>query len=233
MTVHAARELRRRRRSAWSASARPTLPPTSRGACTRPTACSSTSPARSARSRCGCRSRSATTTSPPPRRSSFRCPRCSTTGSAPAASTSASSARPRSTATATSTRRSSATYDHPKVRLPGAGGAPEIAAASAGSVIVLLRHSQARVRRASSTSSPPLGREPDGDGRPDRHHRPGRPAPEPRTASSSWSRCTRGVELADVREATGWPLRVREPLGATDPPTDAELSELRALRARE
>src|SRR3954452_6989367 len=32
-------------------------------------------------------------------------------------------------------------YDHPKVRLPGAGGAPEIAAA-AREVIVLLRHSK-------------------------------------------------------------------------------------------
>ena len=38
-------------------------------------------------------------------------------------------------------------YADPKVRLPGAGGAPEIAA-SCGEVVVLLRHSRARVRRA-------------------------------------------------------------------------------------
>ena len=36
-------------------------------------------------------------------------------------------------------------YDHPKVRLPGAGGAPEIAA-SCGEVIVIVRQSTARVR---------------------------------------------------------------------------------------
>jgi acyl CoA:acetate/3-ketoacid CoA transferase beta subunit len=39
-----------------------------------------------------------------------------------------------------------------------------------------------------------------------------------------------GVELDDVREATGWPLRVREPLQVTEPVTERELSELRALR---
>ena len=36
-------------------------------------------------------------------------------------------------------------YDNPKVRLPGAGGAPEIAA-SCGEVIVIVRQSTARVR---------------------------------------------------------------------------------------
>jgi glutaconate CoA-transferase subunit B len=44
-------------------------------------------------------------------------------------------------------------YDDPKVRLPGAGGAPEIAA-SCGGVIVIVRQSpRAFVER--STSSPP------------------------------------------------------------------------------
>ena len=38
-------------------------------------------------------------------------------------------------------------YDDPKMRLPGAGGAPEIAA-SCGEVIVIVRQSTARVRRA-------------------------------------------------------------------------------------
>ena len=37
-------------------------------------------------------------------------------------------------------------YDNPKVRLPGAGGAPEIAA-SCGEVIVIVRQSTAGVRR--------------------------------------------------------------------------------------
>ena len=39
-------------------------------------------------------------------------------------------------------------YDHPKTRLPGAGGAPEIAA-SCGEVIVIAPAHQADVRRAA------------------------------------------------------------------------------------
>jgi glutaconate CoA-transferase, subunit B len=39
-----------------------------------------------------------------------------------------------------------------------------------------------------------------------------------------------GVELDDVRQATGWELRVREPLEVTEPVTERELTELRALR---
>ena len=42
-------------------------------------------------------------------------------------------------------------YETPKVRLPGAGGAPEIAA-SCGEVIVLLRHSR-RGRSSSASTS--------------------------------------------------------------------------------
>jgi glutaconate CoA-transferase subunit B len=42
-----------------------------------------------------------------------------------------------------------------------------------------------------------------------------------------------GVELDDVREATGWKLRVRDSLETTDPPTDEEIDALRKLRARE
>ncbi|MEY2532119.1 MAG: glutaconate CoA-transferase, subunit, partial [bacterium] len=40
-----------------------------------------------------------------------------------------------------------------------------------------------------------------------------------------------GVDVEQVREATGWALRVREPLETTEPPTEAELSTLRAMRA--
>ncbi len=117
-------------------------------------------------------------------------------------------------------------YDHPKVRLPGAGGAPEIAAA-ARSVIVLLRHSKrAFVERLDFVTS--LGR---GD---DAFAvitdlgvlRPGDDGELELTALHS------GVEVERVLEATGWPLRVRDPLQGTKAPTAAELSELRALRAR-
>jgi glutaconate CoA-transferase, subunit B len=117
-------------------------------------------------------------------------------------------------------------YDHPKVRLPGAGGAPEIAAA-VRKVIVMLRHSpRAFVERLDFVTS--LGRtgdaftvitdlgvlEPGDDG------------------ELELTAVHAGVELGQVLEATGWPLRVREPCAVTEPPTERELEELRALKRR-
>jgi glutaconate CoA-transferase subunit B len=116
-------------------------------------------------------------------------------------------------------------YDRPKVRLPGAGGAPEIAAA-ARKVIVMLRHSpRAFVERLDFVTS--VGRE-------DAFLvvtdlgvlKPGENGELELTAAHP------GVEVGQVLEATGWPLRFREPLAVTEPPTEQELEELRALRER-
>lgn len=117
-------------------------------------------------------------------------------------------------------------YDHPKVRLPGAGGAPEIAAA-ARKVIVMLRHSpRAFVERLDFVTS--LGRagdaftvitdlgvlEPGEDG------------------ELELTALHTGVEVGEALAATGWPLRVREPLAVTERPSDRELEELRGLKRR-
>jgi glutaconate CoA-transferase subunit B len=121
-------------------------------------------------------------------------------------------------------------YDHPKVRLPGAGGAPEIAA-SAGRIIVLLRHSQRSfVPEVDFVTS--VGPEPDGaDGRDSVVITDlGVLRPSPDDGQLELVALHPGVELDDVREATGWKLRVREPLETTEPVTERELSELRALR---
>jgi glutaconate CoA-transferase subunit B len=116
-------------------------------------------------------------------------------------------------------------YDHPKVRLPGAGGAPEIAAC-AKSVIVIVRHSpRTFVRELDFITS--------------LAHRRGhtvvitdlgvlRPGDDGELELVSLHP---GVELDQVREATGWELRVAEPLGETDAVTAAELEALRELRA--
>ncbi len=117
-------------------------------------------------------------------------------------------------------------YDRPKVRLPGAGGAPEIAAA-AREVIVMLRHSpRAFVERLDFVTS--LGR--GGDAFTvisDRCvRRPGEDGELELTAVHA------DVEPEQVLVATGWPLRVREPLEVTEPPTEHELEELRRLKAR-
>ena len=122
-------------------------------------------------------------------------------------------------------------YAHPKVRLPGAGGAPEIAR-SAGRVIVLLRHSQRSfVDGVDFVTS--VGRELDGA-----NGGPGSAVitdlgilrPSPDDGELELVALHPGVELDDVRAATGWDLRVREPLEVTEPVTERELSELRALR---
>jgi glutaconate CoA-transferase, subunit B len=116
-------------------------------------------------------------------------------------------------------------YGSPKVRLPGAGGAPEIAA-RAREVIVLVRHSK-RVfveKIDFITSIGPAGApivvitdlgvlRPGTDG------------------ELELSAVHAGVEADQVREATGWDLRVAEDLQHTPPPSDEELETLRALRA--
>jgi glutaconate CoA-transferase, subunit B len=123
-------------------------------------------------------------------------------------------------------------YEHPKTRLPGAGGAPEIAA-SAGRILVLVRQSpRSFVAEVDFVTS--VGRELDGhDG-----DSPGSAVitdlgilrPSPDDGELELVALHPGVELDQVREATGWPLRVREPLETTEPVTERELSELRALR---
>jgi glutaconate CoA-transferase subunit B len=122
-------------------------------------------------------------------------------------------------------------YQHPKVRLPGAGGAPEIAA-SAGRIIVLLRHSpRSFVGEVDFVTS--VGRDVNG-AQASRVSAVitdlGVLRPSADDGELELVALHPGVELEQVLEATGWPLRVREPLEVTEPVTERELSELRALR---
>jgi glutaconate CoA-transferase subunit B len=130
-------------------------------------------------------------------------------------------------------------YRHPAVRLPGAGGAPEIAAAC-GEVIVVLRHARrAFVDRVGFVTT--VGH---GDGPGCREHLGlrgrgpsrvitdlGELRPDPQTRELSLAAVHAGVTPADVIERTGWPLRVCPDLTTTAPPTGGELTALRALRA--
>jgi glutaconate CoA-transferase subunit B len=114
-------------------------------------------------------------------------------------------------------------YDRPQVRLPGAGGAPEIAT-QARDVFVLLRQSpRTFVDRVDFVSSvgdrvrvvvTDLG------------------ILEPRDGELTLTKVHRGVEAAQAVEATGWPLRVADDLQETEPPTDGELTALRALKTK-
>jgi glutaconate CoA-transferase, subunit B len=114
-------------------------------------------------------------------------------------------------------------YDAPSVRLPGGGGAPEIAL-GVRDVFVMLRHSlRAFVERLDFTTSvgdnlrvviTDLG------------------ILERRGGELTLVAVHPGVAVEDVLAATGWDLRVDDDLSVTEPPTDDELAALRALRTK-
>ncbi|MGH3321550.1 MAG: CoA-transferase subunit beta [Streptosporangiaceae bacterium] len=130
-------------------------------------------------------------------------------------------------------------YDDPKVRLPGAGGAPEIAS-SCREVIVIARHrSRTFVERLDFVTSVGFG---EGPGSRQRlGMRGGGPrmvitdlgmlAPDPRSCELTLTRLHPGRSVDEARAATGWELAVADDLAVSEPPTDAELRVLRDLKA--
>jgi glutaconate CoA-transferase subunit B len=114
-------------------------------------------------------------------------------------------------------------YDHPRTRLPGAGGAPEIAT-GCEEVVVIAPHSRRtcverldfRTTTGAGTTRviTDLG------------------VMEPRDGELTLTALHPGMTVDQVREATGWELRVAGDLATTPEPSDEELSALRALIAR-
>lgn len=131
-------------------------------------------------------------------------------------------------------------YRNPKTRLPGAGGAPEIAA-SAHEIFIILRQSRrAFVEKLDFITSVGFL-----DG-PDARRRLGLPGkgpmavitdlcimePDPASKELTVTSLHRGVTRDQVREATGWPVRFAASVCETAPPTAAELEALRDLERR-
>jgi glutaconate CoA-transferase subunit B len=116
-------------------------------------------------------------------------------------------------------------YDAPKVRLPGGGGAPEIATLAREVYVMLRQTPRAFVEKLDFRTSSgervtfvvtDLGvLEPDRD-----------------TGELTLTRVHPGVTVDQVREATGWELRVADPLGETEAPSEHELERLRALKTK-
>jgi glutaconate CoA-transferase, subunit B len=126
----------------------------------------------------------------------------------------------------------------PESRLPGAGGAPEIAA-NCGEVLIVLRHSPRNfVDRLDFVTSVGHGT---GPGDRERLGLRGRGPtavitdlgilrPDPHTAELVLTDLHPGVTVDQARAATGWPLKTTGTVSTTAPPTGAELDALRALK---
>jgi glutaconate CoA-transferase subunit B len=113
-------------------------------------------------------------------------------------------------------------YAHPTVRLPGGGGAPEIATGVEDIFVLLRQTRRAFVERLDFTTSlgdrvrvvvTDLG------------------VLEPRDGELTLTSVHPFVSVDDVRAVTGWELRVADDLRVTDAPSLIELAALRELEA--
>jgi glutaconate CoA-transferase, subunit B len=114
-------------------------------------------------------------------------------------------------------------YQHPTVRLPGGGGAPEIAALAKEIIVIIRQSPKSFVERLdfrSSVGRPPVVITDLGVLRPD-----------PKGGELRLAQIHPGVSVEQAREATGWDLRVADGLEETAAPTAEELGVLRELKA--
>ncbi len=130
-------------------------------------------------------------------------------------------------------------YRHPGVRLPGAGGAPEIAASCREGVVVVRQTLRTFVDRVDFVTSVGFGQGPG-----DRQRLGLRGAgprvvitdlgvltPHPDTCELTLVSVHPGATVEQARAATGWPLATSPDLTTTDPPSAEELAVLRRLEA--
>ena len=132
-------------------------------------------------------------------------------------------------------------YDHPRVRLPGGGGAPEIAASCKETLVILKQSPRTFVERLDFRTSVGFG---DGPGSREQLGLRGRGVavvitdlgelePDPETLELTLARIHSGVDVEQAVAATGWPLAVRDDLEESARPTGRELEALRALHTAE
>src|SRR5690349_18057335 len=131
-------------------------------------------------------------------------------------------------------------YAHPKVRLPGGGGAPEIASLCNQTYVVMQQTARTFVARVDFITS--FGYGEGGDHRQRLGLRTTGPTrvitdlcllePDPATKELTVVAIHEGVTPEQVRAATGWPVRFAPTVATTPPPTPAELAVLRDLQER-
>ncbi len=128
-------------------------------------------------------------------------------------------------------------YTGPKVRLPGAGGASEIAAACREVIVVVRQSPRSFVEQVDFVTSVGFG---DGPGYRERLGLTGAGPrkvitdlgilePDPRTCELTLTGVFPGVTVAGVQARTGWDLAAVDAPQVLAPPSAAELAALRAL----
>ena len=131
-------------------------------------------------------------------------------------------------------------YEHPATRLPGAGGAPEIAAHAKQTYVVMKASPRSFVPRLDFRTS---GGFLEGHGARARSGATGAGpravitdvgilAPQPGTDELALSAVYPGISVDEARAAVGWPLAISDSPAGVPRPTGEELAALRALHAR-
>ena len=124
-------------------------------------------------------------------------------------------------------------YERPKVRLPGAGGAPEIAAWCRETFVMLRQTPRTFVERLdflTSVGQPPDAGRREGVGVTCVVSDLGVLEPDPETRELTMTELYPDVAADDAREATGWDLRIAADIRPVQPPSSEELEALRALK---
>ena len=127
-------------------------------------------------------------------------------------------------------------YAHPKTRLPGSGGACEIAIHAQAVYVVARLNRRTFVERVDFVTSPGHL-----SGQPGERARLGMPGSgpqlvvtdkailgfDPETGEMILTSIHPGVELEEIQAGVGWPLRTAPEVATTPPPTRAELDLIR------
>jgi glutaconate CoA-transferase subunit B len=131
-------------------------------------------------------------------------------------------------------------YDKPKVRLPGSGGAPEIATSCGEIFIIMAQGKRSFVDKLDFVTS--IGHVTGGDSRTKLGVKTKGPTklitdlamfePDPETKEMTVVSIHPGVTREQIQENSGWKIAFAVKVAETPPPTSRELEVLRELHAR-